>query len=78
MALSELPLACGDDHVKAFKKFGWVVRSRRNHIVLTNPNIPNVTLSIPNHKEVKKQLLKRQIELAQLTDSLYREVFDSV
>jgi len=79
MALSELPLASGSAHVKVFtKKFGWIVRRSGNHIVLTNPNIPNVTLSIPDHKEVKRPLLKRQIELAQLTDSLYRKAFDEV
>ena len=79
MALSDLPLASGQEHARVFtKKFGWIVRKSGNHIILTNPNVPNVHLSIPNHPEVKKPLLKRQIELAGLTDHLYRAAFDSL
>ncbi len=79
MGLSHLPLASGERHAKVFtKKFGWVVRRKGSHIILTNPNVPNVHLSIPNHDEVKRPLLKRQIEVAGLTDELYRAAFDSV
>ncbi len=78
MGLSELPDACGTDHEKAFNKLGWVTRRRSNHITLTHPNVKGVTLSIPNHPIVKRALLHAQIIRAGLTDTLYREIFDSI
>jgi hypothetical protein len=45
---------------------------------LTHPDKARVTLSIPNHPEVKLPLLKRQIQIAGLDDKLYRSVFDSL
>src|SRR5436309_8529534 len=53
MALSDLPLASGQTHKKVFQKLGWSVRREGNHIVMTNPNVPRVTLSIPNHSQVR-------------------------
>jgi hypothetical protein len=79
MALSDLPLASGLDHARVFqKRFKWVVRRKANHIVLTHPNVPGVTLSIPNHKEVKRPLLHSQILKAGQTDEKYRAAFDSL
>jgi hypothetical protein len=62
---------------KTFQKLGWVIRRNAHHIVLAHPNVPGVTLSIPNHKEVRLPLLKRQVQLAGITDKFYRQVFDS-
>jgi len=78
MSLSDLPRASGEMHVRVFRRFGWVVRRTGNHTILTNPSVPNVTLSIPNHKEVKLPLLKRQIHIAGLTDDLYRKAYDEL
>jgi predicted RNA binding protein YcfA (HicA-like mRNA interferase family) len=78
MALSDLPLARGADHVKVFCNcFGWVVRREGNHITMTHPENTNC-LSIPNHKEVKRALLHKQIKLAGKTDEEYRDAFDSI
>lgn len=78
MGLSDLPLASGQKHRKAFESLGWIVRRDSNHIVMTHPAHPDVNLSIPNHDEVKKQTLKRIVATAGLTDKLYRAVFDSL
>jgi len=78
LGLSDLPRASGLEHVRVFRKFGWMVRREGNHIILTHPDKPRVTLSIPNHPEVKLPLLKRQIQIAGLDDKLYRSVFDSL
>jgi len=78
MALTDLPLCDGLKHARVFQKFGWEVRSKGNHIVLTNPSHPNVTLSIPNHKQVKRPLLKAQIAKAGKSDKEYRKVYDSL
>ena len=79
MALSDLPLASGLQHAKVFQKcFGWIVRRVGNHITLTHPGFSRVTLSIPNHKEVKRPLLHTQIAKAGRTDEEYRDAFDSL
>ena len=79
MALSDLPLASGLEHARCFQKgFNWTVRRKANHIILTNPQRANVTLSIPNHREVKRALLHTQITKAGLTDEQYRTAFDSI
>ena len=78
MALSDLPLASGTNHAEVFCKcFGWTVRRAGNHITLTHPENTNC-LSIPNHKEVKRALLHKQIRLAGKTDEEYRTAFDSI
>lgn len=78
MSLADLPLASGLKHARVFQRcFGWTVRSKGNHITLTHPLIANVTLSIPNHKEVKRPLLHAQIKRAGITDEEYRKQFDS-
>jgi len=76
MSFSELPLASGRAHVKAFCSAGWTVRARKDgsHIVLTNPAVAAV-LSIPDHKEVRKGTLKQLIQDAGLTDAEYARIF---
>jgi predicted RNA binding protein YcfA (HicA-like mRNA interferase family) len=71
MVLSDLPLAKATDLCKVFRRSG-------NHITLTHPNAPRVTLSIPNHKEVKRTLLHKQILRAGRTDEEFRKTFDSL
>lgn len=78
MGLSELPDASGLDHEKAFQLLGWVTRKRGPHIVMTHPNAFGVTLSIPNHRCVKRPTLHGLIRAAKLTDTLDRQVFDSL
>jgi predicted RNA binding protein YcfA (HicA-like mRNA interferase family) len=76
MGLSELPLACGTDHKKAFEKFGWVERRTGNHIIMTHSHFEN-PISIPNHKEVKRTTLKTILRSIGVTDAQYRVFFDS-
>jgi predicted RNA binding protein YcfA (HicA-like mRNA interferase family) len=78
MALSSLPLASGIRHKEVFEDLGWVVRSEGNHIVLTHPHHPQVFLSIPNHREVKKETLKKIVRDASLTDEQYAVFFKGI
>jgi predicted RNA binding protein YcfA (HicA-like mRNA interferase family) len=78
MGLSDLPLASGVQHQKVFEELGWVLRRDGNHLVMTHPAHPNVNLSIPNHKEVRKQTLKALVRAANLSDKQYRVFFDGV
>ena len=66
--MARLPRISGEEAVKAFAKAGWTVErlSRRNHFVLSKPNSLH-TLSIPNHKELDRGLLRSLIRQAGLT-----------
>jgi len=79
MSFSTLPKACGRDHVKAFKSLGWRERKRKSgsHIILTNPGISGVILSIPDHKEVSLGTLSQLVRAAGLDDEEYRNAFDN-
>lgn len=76
MALTQLPLASGEQHQEVFESLGWNLRVKGNHIVLTHPHHPQVFLSIPNHREVKRGTLKRIVRDAGLTDEQYAVFFD--
>jgi predicted RNA binding protein YcfA (HicA-like mRNA interferase family) len=62
-----LPVLSGRKVVRAFEKFGWqVARQRGSHIIMVKEG-DNVTLSIPDHKEVAKGTLRSLIRAARLT-----------
>lgn len=75
MSLTQLPLASGEQHQEVFESLGWNLRVKGNHIVLTHPHHPQVFLSIPNHREVKRQTLKKIVHDAGLTDEQYAVFF---
>lgn len=78
MGLKILPLDSGRRHVRVLESFGWVLRRGGSHLVLTNPNVPRVVISIPNHDEVDRRLLKAEIRKAGLTDEEYRARYDQL
>ena len=62
-----LPILSGRKVVRAFEKLGWrVMRQRGSHIIMVKEG-ENVTLSIPDHKEVAKGTLRSLIRAAGLT-----------
>ena len=65
--MAALPTLSGKETVRVFESFGWrIARQRGSHIVMTKEG-KNVTLSIPNHKEVAKGTLRSLIRSASLT-----------
>jgi len=79
MGQSDLPVASGKQHSAVLSShFGWSVRRDGEHIVLTHPSVPNVNLSIPNHKEVSRALLQKQLRRAGIGDREYRRAFDTL
>ena len=76
MGFSDLPRASGEEHQKVFESLGWVVRKAGNHITMTHSGHFGVTLSIPNHREVRLGTLKVLVRDAGLTDKQYRTAFD--
>lgn len=62
-----LPVVSGQKAVAAFERDGWqVIRRASSHIILIKPG-SRVTLSIPDHKEVDRGLLRDQIRKAGLS-----------
>lgn len=62
-----LPIMSGRNVVRVFENLGWeVARRKGSHIIMVKEGI-NVTLSIPNHKEVARGTLRSLIRSAGLT-----------
>ncbi len=76
MGQSDLPLAPGAEHVRAFKRCGWeqARKAKDAHFILSHEECAHV-LSIPDHREVKRGLLQKQIQLAGLTEQQYLDCF---
>ncbi len=55
-----------------------MVRRDGNHIVMTHSNVMGVTISIPNHPEVRRETLKSIVRAAGYTDKNYRLYFDAL
>jgi predicted RNA binding protein YcfA (HicA-like mRNA interferase family) len=65
--MPQLPRMSGREVVRVFQKHGWeVARQRGSHIIMVKTG-QNVTLSIPDHKEVAKGTLRSLIRSAGLT-----------
>jgi Predicted periplasmic or secreted lipoprotein len=62
-----LPVVSGKEAVRAFNKAGWEVSRREgSHIILTKAGMI-ATLSVPDHKEIKRGTLRSLIRKAGLT-----------
>lgn len=65
--MARLPVVSGREAVRFFAKVGWAEKRREgSHMILGKPGVP-VVLSIPDHKELDKGLLRDQIRKAGLT-----------
>lgn len=65
--MAAVPTLSGQEVVRVFESFGWsVARQRGSHIIMTKEQ-QNVTLSIPDHREVAKGTLRTLIRSANLT-----------
>ena len=65
--MPQLPVMSGREVVRVFEKHGWeVARQRGSHMIMVKAG-QNVTLSIPDHKEVAKGTLRSLIRSAGLT-----------
>ena len=65
--MARLPVVSGREARRAFEKAGWVFdRQRGSHMVLTKAGSP-VNLTIPDHREIDRGLLRGLIRDASLT-----------
>ncbi|MGE0193162.1 MAG: type II toxin-antitoxin system HicA family toxin [Planctomycetota bacterium] len=66
--MSRLPVVSGREVVRAFEKIGYVVdRQRGSHIQLRQTAAPHRRLTVPDHREVARGLLRALIRDAGLT-----------
>lgn len=65
--MAELPVISGAKVVRAFERAGWAQDRRRgSHIVMLKPGY-NVSLSVPQHREVAPGTLRALIRAAGMT-----------
>ena len=67
---SRLPSVSGEASARAFERAGWrrlARRGRGTHILLKNETLPEVMLSVPDHSDVKRPLLRGLIRRAEMT-----------
>lgn len=66
--MSRLPVASGQEAVKAFVKIGYRVdRQTGSHIILRHEDPPHRRLTVPDHKSLAKGTLRALIRDAGLT-----------
>ncbi len=66
MGQSDLPVASGERHARAFERAGLQPLGRRGrgkHFLLQKPGSQHV-ISVPDHREVKRALIASQLKLA--------------
>lgn len=64
--MSRLPVCSGSDAVRAFGKLGYAVDHQTgSHIILRHPDSRRLT--VPNHRELAKGMLRALIREAGLT-----------
>jgi predicted RNA binding protein YcfA (HicA-like mRNA interferase family) len=72
--MPQLPVISGREARRAFEKVGWVFnRQRGSHMVLIRPGTP-INLSIPDHRELDRGLLRGLIRDAGLTVAEFAEL----
>jgi predicted RNA binding protein YcfA (HicA-like mRNA interferase family) len=77
VGIKDLPLDSGKRITKAFESLGWTSHYGKNHFVLTHPDKPpTLIISIPDHKQVSRSLLKAELRKAGIPESLFCDVFN--
>ncbi len=61
--MAQLPVVSGAEAVRAFEKAGW---ARDRHLVMLKPGY-NVSLSVPQHRELAPGTLRALIRAAGMT-----------
>ncbi len=65
--MARLPVISGAQAVRAFEKTGWVQdRQRGSHLVMLKPGY-NVSLSVPQHRELAPGTLRALVRAAGMT-----------
>lgn len=74
--MPKLPVLSGAEAVRVFEKAGWRVdRQRGSHVVMLMQGM-NVSLSIPQHREIAPGTLRSLIRLSGLTVQEFVDLID--
>ncbi|MBI5959716.1 MAG: type II toxin-antitoxin system HicA family toxin [Chloroflexi bacterium] len=65
--MSRLPSVSGRECVRALEKVGFVVRRQTGSHIIIQRDDPYSQIVVPNHKEIKKGLLRKIIKDTGLT-----------
>lgn len=77
MGIKNLPLDTGKRIAKVFETFGWKPGYGKNHFTLTHPDKPPaLVISIPDHKQVDRFLLKAELRKAGITEEQFCEAYN--
>lgn len=64
----KLPVVSGKEFIKRLKKKGYVlVHQEGSHMIIRLTNPPHTKLSVPNHKELDRGILRALIRNAGIT-----------
>lgn len=56
--MAQLPVVSGREARRAFERAGWIFnRQRSSHMILVRPGV-SVNLSVPDHRELDRGLLR--------------------
>ena len=73
--MRRLPLLSGEEVVKKLEKAGFIfVRQVGSHFILRRESPPRLTLSVPNHRELKKGTLRNILRQAGITVERFKEL----
>jgi hypothetical protein len=71
----DLPLASGAEHVKAFRRIrGCRIERGGTHVIVSRTGY-DAHVSIPQHREVSRPLLLKQLRLLGIDESVYVDAF---
>ena len=74
--MAQLPVLSGREPRRAFEKDGWIFnRQRSSHMILVKQGVP-VNLSIPDHRELDRGLLRGLIRDAGMTVEEFVHLLD--
>ena len=74
--MPQLPVVSGRAARRAFEKTGWIFnRQRSSHMILVKPGM-QVNLSVPDHRELDRGLLRGLIRDAGLTVEQFVSLLD--
>jgi predicted RNA binding protein YcfA (HicA-like mRNA interferase family) len=73
--MARLPVVSGREVVTRLEKIGFTfVRQSGSHMILRREGPPKMTVSVPDHKELKRRTLKNILRQVSLTVPEFEEL----
>lgn len=73
--MTKLPILSGKEVAKRLEQTGFIfVRQVGSHLILRKQEPPALTVSVPNHKELKRSTLKNILRQADITVEEFKKL----